>query len=256
MRVVAGERGQEEGVVVHSAGDGAEVVEGLRKGEDAVLADPAEGRFHAHGAAEGRGYADGAGGIGTECRVAEPRRYRYGGAAAGAAGYSARVEGVPRRPEPGPVSCRAVGELVRVRLAEEDRPALLEPADDRGIRGRNVVFKEGGAHRGTHALGADQVLDADRHAVERASVLSGQDLLLRPRRLLQRILRQHGDEGVELPVDGFDALEERTHDLDRRETALSKSGAEVVYRTRQVFGFVHPPSGPYTVSERARLFVS
>ena len=65
----------------------------------------------------------------------------------------------------------------------------------------------------------DDVLDADRHAVQRPARPAGRDLGLGGLRRRHRRLAVEPDEDVELRVEPLDALEQRLHQLDRREFA-------------------------------------
>src|SRR5215211_8975099 len=60
FRIVAGQGVQHEGVVLHGAGHGTDVVKAPGEREDATLAHAPVGRLHADDTAEGRGDADGA----------------------------------------------------------------------------------------------------------------------------------------------------------------------------------------------------
>ena len=66
------------------------------------------------------------------------------------------------------------------------------------------------------ARDVDDVLDADRHAVQRPADPARRDLGLgRPRRRHRR-LAVEADEGVEPGIEPLDAGEQRLHQLDRR----------------------------------------
>src|SRR3712207_2093288 len=177
-RVISSEGVQQERVVLHGAGKGTDVVEGPREREDAALAHPPEARLHAHRTAEGGGDPDGGGGVGTQRRVAQPRRDSRARAATRPAGDPGRVVGVARRPEVGAVAGWAVGELVGVRLADNDRSGIFKLPDARRAVVRDVILVKGRAHRGTYAPRVDEIFKPDRNAMKRAAVLPGLYLLL------------------------------------------------------------------------------
>jgi hypothetical protein len=116
---------------------------------------------------------------------------------------------------------------VGVRLADQYRSRLCEFYGDGGAVAGDVVFEEGRAHRGADILGVDEILEAERDPVQRTPVASGRYLIFGPRRLLQRLLRQHRDKGVQISVLGLDALQECSDDLDRGESPLSKRPGKI-----------------------------
>src|ERR687893_280356 len=215
LRVVAGQGGEEEGVVLDSAGEGADVVEGPGQGKHATFADAPEGRLHADHAAEGGGDADGTARVRAVGAVAEARGDGRTRPTRGAAGDPGEVVRVPRRPEVGAVPRRPVGELVGVRLAEKDGPGLAKLAGDGGVFVGDVVLEESGGHRGPDARGGDEVLYGDGYAVQRAAVPAGRDLRLRPARVLHRPPGRHRDKRVRL-VELY-TPEQRLRHLDRRD---------------------------------------
>src|SRR3712207_9225069 len=74
--VVAGQDVQHQGVVLHSAGDGTDVVETPGEWEDTALAHPPEARLHADGTAESCADTDGASRVRAERAVAQVCRDR------------------------------------------------------------------------------------------------------------------------------------------------------------------------------------
>ena len=85
----------------------------------------------------------------------------------------------------------AGGVLGGDRLAEDHRTGLTEPRDDGGVVPRRPPLPQWGSHFGRHVGRVEDVLDADRHAVQRPGRLP----LLAPEigvlRLPPRDLRQH-----------------------------------------------------------------
>ena len=72
----------------------------------------------------------------------------------------------------------AEGELVQVRLADDHRARLAQLADDGGVFVRHVVGHDLGAGRCPDALRRAEVLDADRHAVQRPAIVPRRDLIV------------------------------------------------------------------------------
>ena len=131
---------------------------------------------------------------------------------------------VPRRAVVGVQAFRAVGELVHVELAEEDRAGVGEPRHDRGVRGRDPVGQDARAGGGLDSARAVEVLEGQGHSVERAQGAARHHRGLgRPRRLDGR-LRRHREVRLELAVGGGDPVEVRLDHLDRRHLSLTRSG--------------------------------
>ena len=110
----------------------------------------------------------------------------------------------------------APSELVRLRLADEDRAGLACPPDRLGVARRDVR----GVHRRAvcraHALRVEQVLDPERDALERASAA------FRPRRLgrdrlLASSLQAERRECAHQPIRRADAGGAGVEDLNRRQ---------------------------------------
>ena len=100
---------------------------------------------------------------------------------------------------------RAHGELVHVELAEHHRAVVPEVPRDGGFVGRIEVAEDVRAGGRDHAFGAEQILDAERDALERAGLALG-DLLVRGLGHGERLLGRLEHIGVERPrlLDGGD----------------------------------------------------
>ena len=75
----------------------------------------------------------------------------------------------------------------------------------------------------------DQVLDADRHAGQRADVLSGRQPSVEGLSLLHGRIGRQRAEGMELAIDGIDALQCRGRDFHT-------APAPIAHRLRQRAG--------------------
>ena len=107
-------------------------------------------------------------------------------------------------------------ELVRLRLADEDRSRVARPADGFGVAFRDVRVEHGRAVRGADAGRVEQVLDAERDALERTGAP------IRPRGLggsglLSRSFEAEGREAADRSVDRIDAGGHGVEHLDRRQ---------------------------------------
>ena len=145
----------------------ADLVEARGEGDDAVARDGAVGRLAA------RRSPQNAAGWRIEPPVSEPSA--HGASPARRPRRSRRRSRPGRAPVPR-VARRAVGgvlgrgahrELVRVGLAEQRRAGRLAAARRRSRVRRAVALEDLRARLARDALGADEVLDRDRHAAER-----------------------------------------------------------------------------------------
>ena len=91
---------------------------------------------------------------------------------------------------------RAHGELVHVELAEHHRAVAPEIGGDGRFVGRLEAVENVAARLRVHALGGEEILDADRQSLERAALPPGEARIARCRHL-ERLLRRRRDIGVE-----------------------------------------------------------
>ena len=199
------------GAVGHVARHRPDLVERRGVGDHAVAGDPAVGRLEADDAAVRRRLADRAAGVGAERAEA----------------LAARPPPPPSRPtsRPGRASCptgcgsppkrrvlgrRAHRELVQLVLPTQHRAGLAQRAGDGGVVGRDEVLEDARAGGGAHALGADDVLDRDRDAVERPQRLARRAAADRPPRACSSASSGgHGDEAVQRRLRRLDARQHR-----------------------------------------------
>ena len=216
-RIVAGERLQHQRAVLRGPRHRTDMIERERRGCDAGAADQPIGRLDAGDAAQRRGTADRAAGIGADAAEDQPCRDARAGAAAGTGG---EVRGVPRiaRRRPGQIERRpAIGELMRRGLAHQHRAGLgqLHRAGRIGVG--DVVAQDLRMARGRNALGIDDVLQTDRNAAQRTGRLACHDRRLGRTRIGKRAFLGEQDEGVQLAVQFADAFETGARQLDRRQ---------------------------------------
>ena len=111
------------------------------------------------------------------------------------------------RTEGGVLVRRAERELVQVGLADEHRAGRAQPRRDDRRRRRDVPAPHARRRGGRRPAKIDQILERDRHAVQRAAVAAGGNLLIGGARLRARLVGQHGDEGVDRRIALGDARE-------------------------------------------------
>ena len=173
--------------------------------------------FRPSDAAAGRRDPDRAGSVGAERDRALARRDGRGRAAARAADH------VPERPR---VVCTgrrdAVGELVRVRLADEHGARLAQACHTGRIaRGHATGVGAATALRG-YPGGVEQILGGDRNAVQQAPVEARRELVLGIPGCRERLLGQHAGEGGHRRLDAGDPLEGGLGELDRGHLAAAE----------------------------------
>ena len=165
--VVADHVAEQQRRVAHVARDRPGLVERGGERDHAVARDRAVGRFQPDDAAQRRRLADRAAGVGAERPRGQAGGDGGGAAAGGAAGHALAVPRVAHGAEGGVLVRGAHRELVLVGLREQRRAGLLQaPHDGGGVR-RQVALEDPRARLAGHALGAEQVLDGQRHAAER-----------------------------------------------------------------------------------------
>ena len=100
-------------------------------------------------------------------------------------------------------------ELGRVRLADDDRARLAQPADVGGVVVGDPVAERRAAVRSREPIGgAEQILDGERHAAERSLVTRAHRVGLG-----QRTLRAANGERVDRRIEALDRLERGPHQL-------------------------------------------
>jgi hypothetical protein len=149
------------------------------------------------------------------------------GAAAASSGGALEVVRVAGAPVDEVRRLERERQLRRVGLAEEDRARVLHALH----HGRVFLWDERSATarpaRAHDALGVERVLDGHRHAVEGTSGLSAGESLIRLARAGERFIGHELNDGIELSVDGFDAIEAGPHRLLRGDRLVPDRGREV-----------------------------
>ena len=138
----------------------------------------------------------------------------------------------------------------RVRLAEHDAAGGLQAGHDRRVLGGHVVAIERRAERRAHALGDDEILHGERHAVQRPQrgAALGQRALGGPR-FPPCLLGRQRDKRVEARIELVDAIENRAEHLDRGYLLLADEPGE---RRRRLPVQVHERRSPRRPDGRSR----
>ncbi len=157
------------------------------------------------------GKADRAAGVGADGAVAEARR---GGDARARRGGAGPGLGVPRVDRHGHVRVVArIGALRHGELAEDHGAGRAQPRHDRRVLGGAEAAVDRHAGGGRRVAGPQQVLDGERHAVERAAAPAGRDLAVGGLRLGEGALGHDGLVSVQRGVERGDAVQHRPRQL-------------------------------------------
>ncbi len=228
-RVLAGHRLQEQRGVGRVARERARLVERGGEGDHAVAADRAVGRLEPDDPAQRRRLADRAAGVGADRPRNRAGGDRRGRATRRPARNARAVPRVERRAVGRVLGRRAHRELVLVGLGQHRGSRVHEALDrGRGV-GRSVALEDLRARLRGDALGAEQVLDPDRDAAERATRVDG----------LRIVLAADPGEGVE--VVGQRAVAVEAPQLAARE--IARANALGGLRRRQLEDLAHPAPG-------------
>jgi hypothetical protein len=125
---------------------------------------------------------------------------------------------------------RAEGAFGHLQLAQDHRAAGLETGHHRGVLFGHVVTMDGHAGRGRDAFGLAEILDRDRHAVQRPARAAGSGLGIARGGIRQRPLGRQGGVALELGIEAGDAVEERPGRLHRGELARLQAPRDLVQR--------------------------
>ncbi len=159
---------QQERRVGDVAGQRPALVERGGEGDHPVAGDRPVGGLQADDPAERRGLADRAAGVGADRPGRQPARDRRRRAARRPSRDPLAIPGVAHGPVAGVLVRGAHRELVHVRLAEQPGAGVGEPAHRGGRVRRPVALQDPRPGGGLDPLGAEDVLDGDRRAAERA----------------------------------------------------------------------------------------
>ncbi len=207
-RVVAGDHVQQGRGVRRGARHRPNMVQREGEREHPTARHQAIGRLQPDNPAGAGRVTDRAAGIGAERQREQPRGQPGAGAGGRPAGVVARVPRVACRRE-GQVEGRAAnGEFMGGELAHHDRAGPAQPRHHRRIGRCHLADQDLGMAGGRQPADIDDVLDADRHAVQRPPAAPGGQFLFRLARRGQGGLRVREDEGVQRRVQRLDPGEE------------------------------------------------
>ena len=94
----------------------------------------------------------------------------------------------------------AVGKLLQVQFAEEHRPGSFQPANNLGVLRRNAILEYAARRGGSHAGRVDEVLQCNRHPVQRTFPVAPLNLPFSCARLRKCGISCYRNESVQLAV--------------------------------------------------------
>jgi hypothetical protein len=205
-RVIACQRLEHEGTVLHGARHGAGMIERPGERQDPRPAHAPIRRLEPDDAAQCRRAPDRSAGVRSEGTHGEAGRQRRARAARRPAGDVLKVPRIARRQEPVPGELDAEGELVGDELAQHDHARLGEPRHARRIVVGNPVGEERRAAGGQDAPRRVEVLVRDGNPGERPGTAGAYGGLGRARAGV-RLLSGDRDVAIEGLVEALDAGE-------------------------------------------------
>jgi len=250
--VIATDGLQEDGAIADILAHRPQLVEGRGVGNQTIAGDPPIGGFQTDDPAVRGGLADRAASIGAQGAETLIGRHRRRRSATGTAADPAEIPGIFRNPIGAGLGGRAHGELIHGELPEDHRPGGLQLLDRRRVVWRHKIFQHPRAAGGAQPLGADDVLEGQRHP-EQFAGFPGRPPPVGRGGLGQGAFAVEGGIGAH---PGFDLIDPRQHRLGgrlRRNLAPGQPGFQLV-NTKLLYlhGLLLPvPKFPTALKKRA-----
>ncbi len=208
---------QHQGAILGRPGHRSDMVEAESRRGDPRATDQTVGRLDAGDPAQRGRTADRAAGVGADAAEDQPSGNSGTGAAAAAGGEVLDVPRVARR-WPGQIEARAaIGEFMCRRLADQYSAGDGEQFGAGSIGIGNVVLQDLRLAGRRDPLGIDDVLEADRDAMQRALRAARHDRRFGGARLGQRAFLGQVDKDIEPIVERMHAVETGAGQFDRGE---------------------------------------
>src|SRR6185312_1578453 len=157
-----------------------------------------------------------------------PARNGCRGAAGGSCGAQGRVPRIACYPEHRIDGVSASCKFGRVGLGEHDRAGGLQPPDDLGILGGDVIGIKRAAVSRPDIRSRNDVLDADRQAMQRPQFVAARHRLLRRARIGPRAIGDKCHDRVQRRIEALDDRKVGIENLDRAKLALAHERRELM----------------------------
>ncbi len=131
----------------------------------------------------------------------------------------------------------AIGELVHVRLAEEDRSRARELRGNVAVLVRHEIAENLRTRRRPDAARREVVFERNRNAVERPAPTPAAKLALRGPRLATGRVGKNRQESIDGRIPPLDLRERRVHKLHRRNLAPPQQVRGLLDGEKRQFGF-------------------
>ena len=214
--VAAVDRVEHDGAVLDAPAHRSDLVHRPGERHRAVAADAAVGRAQPDDAARGRGRNDRAARLGADRERDQPRRGRR----ARSGRRSARaVVGRPRVARRAAEPHAALRQRAHRQLGAQHRAGVAQPLDDGRVHLRHPPFVGCGPPRRPDPFGVEQILHAERDAMQRSAVAAGLDLLVSGGGLRARQVLRQRDDAVELIAVVLEPREIHAGEIGRRDPA-------------------------------------
>ena len=227
-----------QGVVGDAAGHRPRVREVLGRAER-ISRHPPERRLQREDPAERRRHAHRPAAVGTERERHRAVGDRDGRPRTGTARRLRNIPGIARHAVQRRVRRGLPAEFRRRRLADHDGPGVQQALDRRRRLRRHRLGVEFRPALGLQSLGQEQILDADRHAMEDTPEAARARLGLQLRRARQRLAGKDGAVGIHLRVRFLDGIEGGLRQLHRRHRAPPHQLRHLDRRQRRVVTQFH-----------------
>ena len=108
-----------------------------------------------------------------------------------------------------------MAKLVQIGFSNDDRSGRMKSLDDMRVEIGNPIEQNFRSSGGTHTGSGKHVLDCDRHAVQRAAMLTMSNFIIRRFCRGKRRLVEYGNKGIEPWLELSESFERGGHHLCR-----------------------------------------
>lgn len=123
----------------------------------------------------------------------------------------------------------AVGELVEILFADQDRSPVAEATHNLGVFMGDSILENGTSGRRARSHGVDDVFQPNRNAVHGTTVVAALDFLFGASRVGQSSFFEYGDERIKLWIQPLDAYKTFAREFYGRDAMGLDFLAELLY---------------------------
>jgi len=137
-----------------------------------------------------------------------------------------KIPGIARRTEERRLTT-AHRKFLRIGFADNHRACGAQTRDDDGVFDRHTILEKRTAARRSRSCGIDDVLDCQRHAMQRSAQLASLLLGIKLHCFRKGFVLHHRNECVELRIVGRDSVQARLCQLQPRSLHPSGLGRQL-----------------------------